>query len=115
VAFIFTGQGAQWYAMGRELLSISSAFKDSILQSDKLIQSFGSEWSLVEELSKDEQSSRVSDSELSQPLTTAIQVALVDLLATLGVTPQYVCGHSSGEIGAAYAAGALTLEAAIEM
>ncbi|KAJ5896473.1 Highly reducing polyketide synthase sdnO [Penicillium subrubescens] len=115
VAFVFTGQGAQWYAMGRELLSISSAFKDSILQSDKLIQSFGSEWSLVEELSKDEQSSRVSDSELSQPLTTAIQVALVDLLATLGVTPQYVCGHSSGEIGAAYAAGALTLEAAIEI
>jgi acyl transferase domain-containing protein len=115
VAFIFTGQGAQWYAMGRELLGISSAFKDSILQSDKLIQSFGSEWSLVEELSKDEQSSRVSDSELSQPLTTAIQVALVDLLAILGVTPQYVCGHSSGEIGAAYAAGALTLEAAIEM
>lgn len=115
VAFIFTGQGAQWYAMGRELLGISSAFKDSILLSDKFIQSFGSQWSLVEELSKDEESSRVSDSELSQPLTTAIQVALVDLLATLGVTPQYVCGHSSGEIGAAYAAGALTLEAAIEM
>lgn len=115
VAFIFTGQGAQWYAMGRELLGISSAFKDSILRSDELIQSFGSKWSLVEELSRDEQSSRVSDSELSQPLTTAIQVALVDLLATLGVTPQYVCGHSSGEIGAAYAAGALTLEAAIEM
>ncbi|KAJ5368689.1 Highly reducing polyketide synthase sdnO [Penicillium cataractarum] len=115
VAFVFTGQGAQWYAMGRELLAVNSAFKDSILQSDKLIQSFGSEWSLVEELSKDEQSSRVSDSELSQPLTTAIQVALVDLLATFGVTPQYVCGHSSGEIGAAYAAGALTQEAAIEI
>lgn len=115
VAFVFTGQGAQWYAMGRELLAVNSAFKDSILQSDKLIQSFGSQWTLVEELSKDEPSSRVSDSELSQPLTTAIQVALVDLLATFGVTPQYVCGHSSGEIGAAYAAGALTQDAAIEM
>lgn len=115
VAFVFTGQGAQWHAMGRELLNLNSAFKDSILQSDKLIQSFGSQWSLLEELSKDEQSSQVSDSELSQPLTTAIQIALVDLLATFGATPQYVCGHSSGEIGAAYAAGALTQEAAIEM
>lgn len=115
VVFVFTGQGAQWHAMGRELLDLNSAFKDSILRSDKLIQSLGSQWSLVEELSKDEGSSRVSDSELSQPLTTTIQVALVDLLATFGVTPQYVCGHSSGEIGAAYAAGALTQEAAIEM
>lgn len=115
VVFVFTGQGAQWHAMGRELLSLNSAFKDSILRSDELIRSFGSQWSLVEELSKDAEASRVSDSELSQPLTTAIQVALVDLLATFGVIPQYVCGHSSGEIGAAYAAGALTQEAAIEM
>lgn len=115
VAFVFTGQGAQWHAMGRELLGLDSTFKESILRSDELIRNFGSQWSLVEELSKDAEASRVSDSELSQPLTTAIQVALVDLLATFGVIPQYVCGHSSGEIGAAYAAGALTQEAAIEM
>ncbi|KAI2787681.1 Highly reducing polyketide synthase sdnO [Penicillium oxalicum] len=115
VAFVFTGQGAQWFAMGKELITSQSVFRDSIVRSDKLIQSYGAEWSLVEELLKDEQSSRVSDSELSQPLTTAIQVAMVDLLATFGVVPQYVCGHSSGEIGAAYAAGALTHEAAIEI
>ncbi|KAF7713846.1 Polyketide synthase [Penicillium ucsense] len=115
VAFVFTGQGAQWFAMGRELINSESVFKDSIVRSDELIQSYGAQWSLVDELSKDEETTRVSDSELSQPLTTAIQVAMVDLLTTFGVLPQYVCGHSSGEIGAAYAAGALTHEAAIEI
>ncbi|KAJ5833041.1 Highly reducing polyketide synthase sdnO [Penicillium riverlandense] len=115
VVFVFTGQGAQWHAMGRELIKLPGRFKDSISKSDRLIQSFGCQWSLIEELYKDEQTTRVADSELSQPLTTAIQIALVDLLATFGIAPQCVCGHSSGEIGAAYAAGALTHEAAIEI
>lgn len=115
VAFVFTGQGAQWHAMGRELIKLPGRFKDSISKSEQLIQSFGCQWSLIEELYKDEQITKVADSELSQPLTTAIQIALVDLLVTFGIAPQCVCGHSSGEIGAAYAAGALTQEAAIEM
>lgn len=47
---------------------------------------------------------------LSQPTTTAIQIALVRLFSSWGITPSAVLGHSSGEIGAAYAAGALSLE-----
>lgn len=55
----------------------------------------------------------VSDAEFSQPLTTAVQLALVNLLSNYGVTPSSVIGHSSGEIAAAYAAGALTIREAI--
>ena len=51
--------------------------------------------------------------EFSQPLCTAIQIALVDTLAALGIQPDAVIGHSSGEIAGAYAAGALTAEEAI--
>ena len=51
--------------------------------------------------------------EFSQPLCTALQIALVDLLATWNVTPSAVIGHSSGEIAAAYAAGALSAKDAI--
>ena len=51
--------------------------------------------------------------EFSQPLCTALQIALVDLLATWKITPVGVVGHSSGELAAAYAAGALTAEDAI--
>ena len=52
---------------------------------------------------------------MSQTLTTAIQIALVDLFAAWNIRPARVVGHSSGEIAAAYCAGALTQEAAISV
>jgi acyl transferase domain-containing protein len=57
--------------------------------------------------------SRVNDAEFSQPLCTAVQIGLVNILSAWGVKPTSVIGHSSGEIAAAYAAGAITAEAAI--
>ncbi|KAL2132992.1 hypothetical protein VTI74DRAFT_3062 [Chaetomium olivicolor] len=115
VTFIFTGQGAQWYAMGRELLAASAKFRDSILKSTELLMGWSSEWNLLDELSRDEADSRLSISELAQPATTALQIALVDMLFDAGIRPRAVCGHSSGEIGAGYACGALTHEAALRI
>jgi acyl transferase domain-containing protein len=115
IAFVFTGQGAQWHGMGRELILESKVFERSIIKSDKLLNSFGCAWSLAEELSKDEKHTRLSEAELSQPATTAIQIALVDFYESRDIMPGRVIGHSSGEIAAAYAAGALSHEAAIEM
>lgn len=57
--------------------------------------------------------SRIHHAELSQPLCTALQVALVRHLRRAGVHPSGVVGHSSGEIAAAYAAGAVSLEEAV--
>lgn len=65
-------------------------------------------WSLSEELLADSAKSRVSEAQFSQPLCTAIQIGLVDLLRACGIHFSAVVGHSSGEIGAAYAAGLLT-------
>lgn len=112
--FIFTGQGAQWYAMGRELMSTQSPYHESIYRADRILSSLGASWSLVRELSKEEHLSRVSESKIAQPATTAIQIALVDLLHNLGVEPHAVLGHSSGEIAAAYAVGALSQSAALK-
>lgn len=68
---------------------------------------------IVDELLKPAESSRVNVAELSQPLCTAIQVALFNKLQAARVRPAAVVGHSSGEIAAAYATGAISFEAAI--
>jgi acyl transferase domain-containing protein/NADPH:quinone reductase-like Zn-dependent oxidoreductase len=62
-----------------------------------------------------EQSSRVSKASIGQPLCTAIQLALVDLLASWNIKPSAVTGHSSGEIAAAYASGALDFKDALKV
>ncbi|RSL51427.1 hypothetical protein CEP54_011402 [Fusarium duplospermum] len=113
--FLFTGQGAQWHAMGCELTMHQPVFRASMLRSDEILKQLGAEWSLIDELSRDEKSARVGQAEISQPSTTAIQIALVDLLKSFGVFPNAVLGHSSGEIAAGYAAGALDHETALEV
>lgn len=113
LSFIFSGQGAQWHAMGRELISSSRCFRQSICAMDDTIRQEGSLWSLIDELLKEESESRIGEAEISQPATTAIQIALVDLLESFSIRPSRVVGHSSGEVAAAYAAGALSRENAI--
>lgn len=65
-----------------------------------------------EELNKDEKATAIDKAAYSQPLCTILQVALVELLQSWGVRPRTVVGHSSGEIAAAYCAGAIPAEAA---
>ncbi|KIA75975.1 hypothetical protein HK57_00218 [Aspergillus ustus] len=113
VGFVFTGQGAQWYAMGRELLSAYPVFAHSIQEADAIFQELGAAWSCLEELSKDKSSSRVDKPEFSFPLSCTIQLALVRLLRSWGISPDAVTGHSSGEVAAAYAAGALDFREAL--
>lgn len=106
---VFTGQGAQWAQMGKSLIISSPAVAAVIDKLEarlaELPESDRPQWSLKEELLKDAKSSRLSEAALSQPLCTAVQVALVDLLHATGLSFTAVVGHSSGEIAAAYAAG----------
>ncbi|KAL8818356.1 MAG: hypothetical protein Q9223_002991 [Gallowayella weberi] len=115
VIFTFTGQGAQWARMGKELFTQEPCFAASIAKLDKILSSLPEppSWTLKDEILKPKSNSRLSEAEFSQACCTAIQVALVDLLAKWGVIPAGVVGHSSGEIGAAYAAQAITAPEAI--
>nr|APX44011.1 polyketide synthase [Pestalotiopsis microspora] len=116
LVMVFTGQGAQWPQMGRDLLRNSPVFRASIKTLDqhlKAIKDAPPSWNIETELRKPAKSSRLHEAELSQPLCTAIQIALVDALAAVGIVPVAVVGHSSGEIAGAYAAGALSAEEAI--
>jgi acyl transferase domain-containing protein/NADPH:quinone reductase-like Zn-dependent oxidoreductase len=113
IAYVFTGQGAQWHAMGRELLSSHPLFAAAINKADHHLLAIGADFSILEELTRSEKATLVGHAYISQPICTAVQIALVDLLAAWGIKPCAVTGHSSGEIGAAYASGALTLESAM--
>jgi acyl transferase domain-containing protein/NADPH:quinone reductase-like Zn-dependent oxidoreductase/SAM-dependent methyltransferase len=114
IGFIFTGQGAQWHAMGRELLGYP-VFRSSLLASEISCKNLGSEWSLMEELLKDKAATRVNEATISQPLCTAVQIALVDLFCSWNIHPHSVIGHSSGEIAAAYAANAISAHSAMSI
>ena len=113
--FVFTGQGAQWPQMGRELMTSQPTFRASLEKLEKFLAALPDPptWNLTEEILSPGSESRLSEAEISQPCCTAIQIALVDLLQRWQVRPQGVVGHSSGEIAAAYAAGAITAAQAI--
>ncbi|KAG8528377.1 putative Hybrid PKS-NRPS biosynthetic cluster [Bacidia gigantensis] len=117
LGFVFTGQGAQFFSMGRQLIQQSPLFRQALDRCDSILQSLPEvdrpEWTCVGELLRTKEDSRVSQSTFSQPLCTAIQLALVDQLAKWGIKPSITVGHSSGEMGAAYAAGILSFEDAI--
>jgi acyl transferase domain-containing protein/NADPH:quinone reductase-like Zn-dependent oxidoreductase len=117
LGFVFTGQGAQWPRMGSELMKNSHRFLRSIRILDLALEQLhdGPAWSIEDALLEPPESSRVGEAEFSQPLCTALQIALVQLLEYWGIRPAVVVGHSSGEIAAAYAAGLISAKEAITL
>ncbi|KAI1808923.1 hypothetical protein F4811DRAFT_566518 [Daldinia bambusicola] len=116
VVMVFSGQGAQWPQMGYDLINSYPGFKEDVIAMDDILQSLGDRkpsWRAIEELSKPAGESQLGRAELAQPLSTVVQIGIVNALKRLGVRPQAVVGHSSGEIAAAYAAEALTLREAV--
>ncbi|KAI8630635.1 hypothetical protein F5Y19DRAFT_483957 [Xylariaceae sp. FL1651] len=113
IGMVFNGQGAQWHAMGRELISEYPVFSSAVQRASRILQNYGAGWSLEEELLRDAETTRVHETDLSQPVTVALQLCLVDLLKSWNIAPSAVTSHSSGEISAAYAVGALSFEEAL--
>ncbi|RMD39967.1 hypothetical protein DV735_g5157, partial [Chaetothyriales sp. CBS 134920] len=115
---IFTGQGAQWPRMGVELLELSAFGASRIAELDTVLQALPMSrpaWTLRDQLLQHKEGSRIQEAEISQPLCTAVQIVLVDILHAAGIEFSAVVGHSSGEIAAAYAAGFVSAEDAIRI
>ena len=113
-AFVFSGMGAQWWAMARQLLAAEPVFRDTVERCDALFRR-RADWSLLRELTADEAESRMSRTEIAQPCNFAVQVALAALWRSWGIIPGAVVGHSAGEMAACHVAGVLSLEDATEV
>ncbi|KAK3169769.1 hypothetical protein OEA41_009153 [Lepraria neglecta] len=115
--------------MGRELMYRCPIYAAAIERADAALTALGASWSLlgkttsllyialqkahlmcIEGLSKGNDDSLVNQAVVSQPACTAVQIGLIDLFLSWDIIPRGAAGHSSGEIAAAYATGALSFE-----
>lgn len=117
VGFVFTGQGAQWPQMGKQLLYTFPRAREIVEDLDKVLQGLPKPpaWSLVCELTEERSADHMRQPEFSQPLVTALQIAMVAVLRSWGIRPSRVVGHSSGEIAAAVTAGLMSEADAIKI
>jgi len=114
VAFIYSGNGSQWEGMGRQLLVENSTFRAAVQAVERYFEKYEN-FSLEEELKGANGPGRYERTEIAQPALFAIQVGVTEMLRFQGVMPAAVAGHSVGEVAAAWASGALTLEQAVEV
>jgi acyl transferase domain-containing protein/NADPH:quinone reductase-like Zn-dependent oxidoreductase/acyl carrier protein/SAM-dependent methyltransferase len=111
VGFVMSGQGPQWWGMGRELMKHEPVFRKVMEACDAAMKPHAS-FGLLEELSRDEADSQMHRTEIAQPSIFAMQVALAELWKSWGVQPHAIVGHSVGEIAASCVAGVLSLQEA---
>ncbi|PYH43222.1 type I polyketide synthase [Aspergillus saccharolyticus JOP 1030-1] len=113
---VFTGQGAQWQGMARSLLPIP-IFANAMHSLDAALASLPHppDWTIAGVLQDQSDKCPINEAAFAQPLTTAVQIGLIELLRALRIPTHAVVGHSSGEIAAAYAAGWLDAREAIAL
>jgi phthiocerol/phenolphthiocerol synthesis type-I polyketide synthase C len=114
VAFVYSGNGVQWVGMGRTAFRRNSAFRDRFTAIDQTFtQATGQ--SLIQNLFATDLADRLKHTGVVQPLIFAIQSAITHSLRQAGLEPDFVIGHSVGELAAASAAGGLDLIDAIRV
>jgi len=109
-AFIYSGNGAQWAGMGGRLLE-DPVFAKAVRRIDAVFGPLAG-YSLEDELAGRNGECRYAWTEHAQPALFAVQVGITEMLRRGGLNPVAVLGHSVGEVAAAWACGALSLEAA---
>nr|WP_020659290.1 type I polyketide synthase [Amycolatopsis benzoatilytica] len=107
--FVFPGQGAQWWGMGRALLAASPVFRDSVRAVADALAPFV-DWPVEDVVAGVGDPAILDRVDVVQPALFTVMIGLAALWRSHGVEPAAVMGHSQGEIAAVHVAGALSLE-----
>ena len=111
LAFVYSGNGAQFLGMGQAAHRASAGFRAAIAEADRaLMPHLG--WSIAERIAGGVAAEEVRRADIAQPMLFAIQIAITTVLRGIGVAPRGFVGHSVGEVAAVWAAGALSLDEA---
>lgn len=111
-AFVYSGNGSQWVGMGADLLKTNARFRAAIEKVDAIFAPLAG-WSIADYLVKPAADWTLERTEIAQPLLFAMQIGMTELLRAEGIDADAATGHSVGEVAAAWASGALTLEDAV--
>jgi acyl transferase domain-containing protein/NADPH:quinone reductase-like Zn-dependent oxidoreductase/acyl carrier protein len=114
MVFVFSGMGPQWAGMGRELYRAERVFRAMMDRCSEALEAYTG-WSLIDAIFNTDDKERINATCIAQPAIFALQVALAELLKSWGIHPSCVVGHSAGEVGAAYIAGALDFDDAVKV
>ncbi|MBP5125079.1 type I polyketide synthase [Pseudomonas protegens] len=112
--WVFTGMGPQWWGMGQQLYCSEPVYRRAVDEADRLFQSVAG-FSIVAEMLKSQDESRITQTAYAQPANFMIQWGLAAMLSVAGVKPGAIVGHSVGEVTAACISGALSLEDAVRV
>jgi acyl transferase domain-containing protein/acyl carrier protein len=110
VAFLFTGQGAQYPGMARSLYETHEAFRRTLDESDRLLADELERPLLSVLFGTEEDTSLLAQTAYAQPALFAVEYALAQLWQSWGIVPTAVLGHSVGELVAACVSGVFTLQ-----
>ncbi|KAM9966748.1 hypothetical protein ACTFIR_006977 [Dictyostelium discoideum] len=116
IIYVFTGQGPQWRDMGKALYETESVFKDAIDHCDQLLANYFG-YSILQKLRslESDDSPEIHHPILALPSIFLIQVGLVALYKSFGISPSIVVGHSFVEVSSALFSGVINLETAVKI
>lgn len=118
IAFMFSGQGAQYAGMGRELYNSAPGFRlilDECFEIFRKARGFDIKELIIGEIDPELAGKRLAETDVTQPALFIIEYALARLYESYGIKADYFIGHSIGEYAAACLSGVFDLESALQI